>query len=134
MKERVTRGLLWVWALVLIVLAVLGPGGLMKAQSGGPMGFYVEGLIPSSAATVATDSIFIDAIVLSNVTGGDVTVTINDRSTGCNAGVCAVVPTAMVVKAGSIYSIPLYRVRATRGLTWVASSANAIVGRIVGSK
>jgi hypothetical protein len=94
--------------------------------------FTAKGVIPVSPATLATATVYVDAIVLVNNSASNVTVRIRDRSTDCSNGPCQLVSDDLVIMAGSTYPIPLYGVAATGGITWSASDGTAIVGRITG--
>ena len=124
-------------AMVVTILALFAlPLGAQMDSSDrfGARSFFASGFVPASATDLATDTVYVDAIVLINDTGSDVTVTVRDKSTDCGGSACPVLPSTspLVVKAASIYSVPLYKFRARGGIRWSASAGSAVYAQIVG--
>jgi hypothetical protein len=122
---------------ILVLMAAL----LFGAAST-PNPFTRTGLVPAETASIATRTVYVDAIVLTNNSAADATVRITDHSADCQyydaqlarhvVTECSLVPNDMVVSGKSIYAIQLHGVAATGGISWAASDGTAVVGRIIG--
>jgi hypothetical protein len=88
--------------------------------------------MPNSTTDVWTSTTHIDSIFLHNTSGGAVTVTIADKSTDCNSGVCNIL-TATSIAAGQTWTMSMPGgIRLRSGVTVAASAANSIVVEIRG--
>lgn len=114
-------------SLRLLLVAILAL--VCFAQSGG-LRVIGPTYVPNVSADAVTGLVTIDSITLTNNTAGNLTVRIRDKSTACNGGPCPLVPDDLVVNATSIYTIAMYGMPARGGITWVASAANSVVGKI----
>ena len=96
--------------------------------------FAFKMFMPTAADTVlASKTAYIGAIVLVNNSGAAVTLRIRDRSTDCNGAACPIYPDDISIPAGTTWTSTYPFLEATGGITWSASSANAVVGRITGT-
>ena len=104
--------------------------------------WYVGTTVVPSTATLVTipkvpngapvpKTIFVDMIVLANVSASAVTVSITDGSANCNGGPCTLFPPA-TIQSNQAYTIPLNGAPANGGVIWSASAANAVHGSIRG--
>ncbi len=84
-------------------------------------------LIPAVAADLLAESCWLEEVVLSNVTGAAVTVTIKDKQSTPRS-LCE----ALSVAANSVTILRFAGRYCPGGLNWVAGSANAIVGSVRG--
>ena len=88
--------------------------------------------MPASTTDVWTSTTHIDSIFLHNTSGGAVTVTIADKSTDCNSGVCNLLTTTSIA-AGQTWTMSMPGgIRLRSGVTVAASAANSIVVEIRG--
>lgn len=87
--------------------------------------------VPSTATKVVGQTVHVQQMTLVNTTGSAVTVTVADLSTNCNSATCTVFSAS--IPANTTYTVALGGVRANGGLTWVASTANAVSGWIRGT-
>ena len=92
------------------------------AERTGAAGAELAGVVPALNTAIATRTFYVGGIVLINNAGSNKTVNIRDRSTNCAAGPCRLVPTDLLVNAGSIYPISLPWVAATSGIQLSASA------------
>lgn len=76
-------------------------------------------------------TVFVDMVVLANVSASSVTVSITDGSKNCNGGPCTLFPPA-TIQSNQVYTIPLNGTPANGGIVWSASAANSIHGSIRG--
>jgi hypothetical protein len=83
------------------------------------------------SATASSNAIFLDRVVLVNVTASPVTVTITDGGTNCNGGVCQIL-SAVPIAANTTYVIDLGGLRGWSSFKWTAGTANAIHGWLAG--
>lgn len=103
--------------------------------------YYGTAVVPNAATAVlvprmpsglaAPKTVFIDQVVLANISASSITVTITDGSTNCNGGPCTLFPPA-TIQSNQVYTIPLNGVPANGGIIWSASAANAVHGSIRG--
>lgn len=132
----------------LILLALVACPGL-RAQS--PSGYFPTtpyiswyfgtAVVPNAATAVAVPkmpsgaaapkTVFVEMIVLANVSASSVTVSITDGSTNCSGGTCTLFPPA-TIQPNQVYTIPLNGAPANGGVIWSASAANAIHASIRG--
>ncbi len=87
--------------------------------------------VPAATTVVVSQTVHVQQMTLVNTTGSAVTVTVLDRSTNCNGAACTVF--AASIAANTVYTVPLGGVRAQGGVTWVASTANAVSGWMRGT-
>lgn len=85
--------------------------------------------MPSGAP--APKTVFVEMVVLANISASPVTVTITDGSTNCSGGPCTLFAPA-TIQANQVYTIPLNGAPANGGLIWTASAANAVHASIRG--
>lgn len=85
--------------------------------------------MPSGEA--APKTVFVEMVVLANVSGSNVTVSITDGSTNCAGGPCTLFPPA-TIQSNQVYTVALNGVPANGGVIWGASSPNAVHGSIRG--
>jgi len=124
---------------VLLVLFIVAAGA--KIFAGQPFHFsshpnklvrYGMQYLPSSPTDLWTVTTHVDSILLHNVTGSDVTVTLADKSTNCNAGPCGVF-TATTIAARQVWTFSTPGgIRFVNGISANASVANAVVAEIRG--
>ena len=76
-------------------------------------------------------TVFVEMVVLVNVSASPVTVSITDGSTNCNGGQCTLFPPA-TIQSNQVYTIPLNGAPANGGIIWTASAANAVHASIRG--
>ena len=76
-------------------------------------------------------TVFVDMVVLVNVSASNVTVSITDASTNCNGGPCTLFPPA-IIQPNQVYTIALNGAPANGGILWGASTGNAIHGSVRG--
>ncbi len=103
--------------------------------------YYGTAVVPNAATVVAIPkmpsgasapkTVFVEMIVLANVSASSVTVTITDGSTNCGGGPCTLFPPA-TVQSNQAYTIPLNGAPANGGIIWSASAPNAVHGSIRG--
>lgn len=130
---------------------LLALAACLAASAQSPSGYYPvnpyiswyfgTAVVPSTATAVAVPkmpsglaapkTVFIEQVVLANISSSSVTVTITDGSTNCNGGPCTLFPPA-TIQSNQVYTIPLNGVPANGGIVWSASSANAVHGSIRG--
>jgi hypothetical protein len=79
----------------------------------------------------APPTVFVEMVVLANVSSSSVTVAITDGSTNCNGGPCTLFPAA-TIQSNQAYTVPLNGAPANGGIIWSASAANAIHASIRG--
>jgi len=103
--------------------------------------YYGTTVVPNAATAIvvpktpggsaAPNTVFVEMVVLANISASAVTVTITDRSTNCNGGPCTLFAPA-TIQANQVYTIPLNGAPANGGISWSASAANAVHGSIRG--
>lgn len=103
--------------------------------------YYGTAVVPNAASAVpvpkmpsgapAPKTVFVEMVVLANISSSAVTVTITDGSTNCGGGHCTLFAPA-TIQANQVYTIPLNGVPANGGVIWTASAANAVHGSIRG--
>ena len=74
----------------------------------------------------------VDQINLHNISNASVTVTITDNGSNCNSAPCAVTTPSITIAANTSYTIGLGGQPAAGGVSWSASTANAVEGWIGG--
>ena len=128
------RGLRFVVYLLLMLCPAVGTsrGQVPREERLTTGAFYFAGVVPASNTNIASEDVYVDAVVLINNGNTAVTVTVNDRSTSCASAACPLVPSGLSIAAKSVYVIPLMKVRAVGGIAWSASNGTDVVGRIVG--
>ena len=131
--------------LILITLTVLLCGSLFatdpvwvsRRNDAGVIELTAVGIVPVVATTLTTIEYRVKAIVLVNDTAAAVTCAIKDKSTNCNGGACAIVPSAstgpLAVAAATMYVIQLPGTPASGGITW-SCSATGVTGRVTVSQ
>ncbi len=132
----------------IIFLVLVACAGL-NAQA--PSGYYPAtpyvswyigtSVVPSTPTQVAVPktpggqpapkTVFVEMVVLANVSASSVTVSITDGSTNCGGGPCTLFPPA-TIQSNQVYTIALNGVPANGGLIWSASAANAVHGSVRG--
>ena len=132
----------------LILLALVA---CIRLQAQSPSGYYPATpyvswyygttVVPGAATAVAVpkmpsgnaapSTVFVEMVVLANISAAAVTVTITDGSTNCNGGPCTLFAPA-TIQANQVYTIPLNGAPANGGISWSASAANAVHGSIRG--
>src|SRR5262245_27499166 len=91
-----------------------------------------DGFIPAGETAVISETAYVEFMRLSNVTGGDVFVTVKNNQALCNGALCDIVPT-MRLDPNSVTVVPLSRSKFTGGIRWQASAANSVVGYMKGN-
>ncbi len=120
--------------LLLVIGASIAIGQTSSTSQTGESETVWKGLIPTTTTAVTTrDGFKIRAVVLTNSTASDITCQMQDRTTDCSGGACDLLPSSpspLVVKAASIYAVPLFDIPADQGFTW-SCSATGVTGRVV---
>lgn len=103
--------------------------------------YYGTAVVPNAATAVAVPktpngaappkTVFVEMVILANISASPVTVTITDGSTNCNAGPCTLFPPA-TIQSNQVYTISLNGAPANGGIIWTASAANAVHGSVRG--
>ena len=87
------------------------------------------GYVPNTETAVISSTVRLYAMVLSNTSGGAVTITMKDRTTNCGGSGCAFWPTVSIA-ANTFYEVDFHGLRVQNGFTWQASTASAVTGWI----
>lgn len=85
--------------------------------------------IPATLTAIFTSTIYVEEITLTNKTAAQVTVTIQDRQTMAREFMKDV-----PIAANTLYVVRLNGRKFPGGLSWSASSANAVVGYVQGRR
>lgn len=135
MKQLITLALVACFA-----LSAQSPSGYFPATP--YVSWYVgTTVVPGTATHVAVpntpgghlppSTVFVEMVVLVNISAANVTVSITDGSTNCSGGPCTLFPPA-TIQPNQVYTIALNGAPANGGIIWNASAANAIHGSIRG--
>ena len=112
------------------------PVWVSRRNDAGVVELTAVGIIPTVATTLTITEYRVKAIVLVNDTAAAVTCAIQDKSTNCNGGACSIVPsspTALSIASGAMYTIGLYGIPVSGGITWSCSSTG-VTGRVTVSQ
>lgn len=93
--------------------------------------------LPSSAASIVTQTVRCQQALFVNADTADHLVTVVDRSTNCNGGACPIfiskLPGTVSGSSPTTYAVPLNGVRATGGVVWSTDASNVVAGWIKGT-
>jgi len=109
--------------------------GYTRAQNGCSTTVYESGMayLPTSSTAVTSTSTCVTLLALTNGGATSQTITVTDGSTNCNSAACPVL-SSFVLPANSNVLLALYGMKFTTGLKWQTTTANQVMGDVIGNQ
>jgi len=109
--------------------------GYTRAQNGCSTTVYESGMayLPTTSTAVTATTTCVTLLALTNGGATSQTITITDGSTNCNSAACPVL-SSFVLPANSNVLLPLYGMKFTTGLKWSTTTANQVMGDVIGNQ
>jgi hypothetical protein len=109
--------------------------GYTRAQNGCSTTVYESGMayLPTTSTAVTSTSTCVALLALNNSGSTAQTVTVTDGSTNCNSAACPVL-SSFVLPANSNMLLPLYGMKFASGIKWSTTTANQVMGDVIGNQ
>jgi len=109
--------------------------GYTRAQNGCSTTVYESGMayLPTTSTAVTATSTCVTLLALTNGGATSQTITVTDGSTNCNSAACPVL-SSFVLPANSNVLLSLYGMKFTTGLKWQTTTANQVMGDVIGNQ
>ena len=109
--------------------------GYTRAQNGCSTTVYESGMayLPTTSTAVTATTTCVTLLALTNGGATAQTITVTDGSTSCNSAACPVL-SSFVLPANSNVLLSLYGMKFTTGLKWQTTTANQVMGDVIGNQ